>query len=603
LNDVIDRLDNLSETGQTLESYGYLGAGTVVTRTQNQRGTSLTYVKLSGESDGDAGDKYTGLDRFGRISQQRWVNSSGTAVDWYQYTYDRDSNVTSKENLVAWHAPLVHSDFYEAYTYDGLNRLTATDRYNGTAADQAFTLDGNGNITSLSTNGTAVSRTSNDFNQLTGVGGATLAYDANGSMTTDDQGHTLTYDAWNRLVSVKNGGTTLATYAYDGAGRRVKATASGATTDSYFSGSVVTEDYRGGQVYERTIAAPGYVNAVLLRDKDTDANGTLDQRVYLTADANHNVTGVISTSGTVLQHQVYSAYGEVTFTDASWTTGSDAYGLSRLFQGMLYDAASGWYVTPNRLYRAPLAYWNRVDPAQADGLNWYVPFADNPINGEDPTGLWKIDRSGGERAEATPEPRDSLKTLARQIGLNISEVRKWLIYTDLSHGPSELPPNYLPGVDDKVGNNPGCASYSVPNTAYVDLVDPGKNLLRLRIGATAQPYIEAWWAEGLKVRIHQFTPIKAGDVLAHLLDKNLYRYFFGGHGSGGSIFVGNDAITSASVEVRSFGIQEMVLYACETDDDRASWAIAVARDGSLTTYKGDVTPFTQTPVYGPGERN
>jgi RHS repeat-associated protein len=238
--------------------------------------------------------------------------------------------------------------------------------------------------------GTAVSRTSNDFNQLTGVGGATLAYDSNGSMTTDDQGHTLTYDAWNRLVSVKNGGTTLATYAYDGAGRRVTATASGTTTDSYFSGSVVAEDYRGGQAYERTVAAPGYVDAVLLRDKDTDANGTLDQRVYFTADANANITGVLSASATVLQHQFYTAYGEVAYTDASWSNTTDAYGLSRLFQGMRYAAAIGWYVTLNRLYRAPLAYWNRVDPAQADGLNWYVPFAGNPVNRLDPSGLLGI---------------------------------------------------------------------------------------------------------------------------------------------------------------------------------------------------------------------
>jgi YD repeat-containing protein len=148
------------------------------------------------------------------------------------------------------------------------------------------------------------------------VGGASLTYDNNGSMTTDDQGHTLTYDAWNRLVSVENGGTTLATYTHDGAGRRVKATASGTTTDSYSAGGVVAEVYRGGQVCERTVAAPGYVNAVLLRDKDTDANGSLDQRLYYTADANANVTGLLSTAGTILQHQVYTSYGEVTYTSA-----------------------------------------------------------------------------------------------------------------------------------------------------------------------------------------------------------------------------------------------------------------------------------------------
>jgi len=33
---------------------------------------------------------------------------------------------------------------------------------------------------------------------------------------------TLVYDAWNRLVVVKDGATTVATYFYDGLNRRVK---------------------------------------------------------------------------------------------------------------------------------------------------------------------------------------------------------------------------------------------------------------------------------------------------------------------------------------------------------------------------------------------
>ena len=49
------------------------GAGTVVTRAHPQPGVDLTYVKLSGESAGDAGDQYTGLDRFGRVVDQRWI--------------------------------------------------------------------------------------------------------------------------------------------------------------------------------------------------------------------------------------------------------------------------------------------------------------------------------------------------------------------------------------------------------------------------------------------------------------------------------------------------------------------------------------------------
>ncbi|HVT79690.1 MAG TPA: hypothetical protein VHM90_03455 [Phycisphaerae bacterium] len=114
----------------------------------------------------------------------------------------RLSNVTSKENMAAWHAPLVHSDFYETYTCDGLNRLTATDRYNGTANDQSWNLDSLGNITGVTTDAILLNRTSNSLNQLPGFGGNALSYDAAGYPTQRDQGHVLIYDGWNRLIMV-----------------------------------------------------------------------------------------------------------------------------------------------------------------------------------------------------------------------------------------------------------------------------------------------------------------------------------------------------------------------------------------------------------------
>jgi hypothetical protein len=43
----------------------------------------LTYI---GTSTGDAGDKYMGLDRFGRVVDQRWKDSSSD-LDRYQYGY------------------------------------------------------------------------------------------------------------------------------------------------------------------------------------------------------------------------------------------------------------------------------------------------------------------------------------------------------------------------------------------------------------------------------------------------------------------------------------------------------------------------------------
>jgi len=351
--------------------------------------SNLVYISRCGTGTGDAGDKYVGLDRFGRIVDQKWVNGSGTSVDEYQYTYDHDSNVLTKVNVN-------HTQNNETYTYDNLNRLTSANRNDGTANDQTWALDALGNQTSVTTNGTTVNRTSNSENQLTTVGGSTLSYDENGNMTVDDQGHTLIYDAWNRLVAVEDGeGHFIKGYTYDGLGRRVQEiTVSDTVTmtrDGYFSaGGQLLETYVEDGKQERKVYSPIYTNAVLVRDMDTDSNGSLDQRVYFTSDANFNVTSVISASGTVLQHQMYTAYGEIAWLNASWSSiGNDAYAVENLFQGMRYDRDIGWYVTSNRLYRASLAYWNRVDPAgYVDGANAMVPFRCNPVNRTDPNGTW-----------------------------------------------------------------------------------------------------------------------------------------------------------------------------------------------------------------------
>ena len=73
-----------------------------------------------------------------------------------------------------------------------------------------WSLDPLGNFSSTTTDGgSAVHNSFNKQNEETAAGACTLAFDSNGNMTTDDQGKTLVYDAWNRLVANKNGATTL----------------------------------------------------------------------------------------------------------------------------------------------------------------------------------------------------------------------------------------------------------------------------------------------------------------------------------------------------------------------------------------------------------
>jgi hypothetical protein len=76
-----------------------------------------------------------------------------------------------------------------------------------------WSLDPVGNFSSTTTDGgNAINNTFNKQNEETAAGSSTLAFDSNGNLTTDDQGHTLVYDAWNRLVTVKNGANTLTSY-------------------------------------------------------------------------------------------------------------------------------------------------------------------------------------------------------------------------------------------------------------------------------------------------------------------------------------------------------------------------------------------------------
>src|SRR5205823_13998410 len=96
------RLSSLSDGGGTLESYKYLGLGTVLERDHPESGVNGIVT----------------LDRFGRVADQDWYNTgTSSSVDEYGYGYDRDSNRTYRENLV-------DAVFSELYSYDGLNQLT-----------------------------------------------------------------------------------------------------------------------------------------------------------------------------------------------------------------------------------------------------------------------------------------------------------------------------------------------------------------------------------------------------------------------------------------------------------------------------------------------
>jgi RHS repeat-associated protein len=255
----------------------------------------------------------------------------------------------------------------------------------------------------VTTNGNTQTRTHNAQNEITGISGAvTPTYDANGNLTRDETGRQFVYDAWNRLVAVKDAaGNTLKSYAYDGLHRRIQETASGTTTDMYYSAAwqVLEERVRsdsplppgeGPGVRAQYVWSPVYVDALVLRDRDTNGDGTLDERLWVVQDANYNVTALFDNSGSVVERYVYDPFGQVTTLDAGWTERSSGSQFAWLYlhQGGRFDSVSGLYHFRHRDYSPTLGRWISLDPIryEAGDVNLYRFVFNAPTVFTDPSG-------------------------------------------------------------------------------------------------------------------------------------------------------------------------------------------------------------------------
>jgi len=414
-----------STASATFEAFKYLGAGTVVERSRPEVNVTLSMLNLSGTTAGDAGDKYTGLDRFGRVVDQRWTQGTAATspvVDRLTYTYDRNSNRLTRSNALA-------AAFSETYGYDALNQLQSFARGPESlpTTTQQWQPDALGNWLSVTTNRITQSSTPNAQNELTQVGSASPRYSSTGNLTTDAQGRTLVYDAWNRLVSVKNSvGTEVARYEYDGLNRRITervgtvafpSAASAAVRDLYYSQDwqVLEERVRTSTgtipttADTRFIWSPVYVDAMIARDRNADGNaatgtGGLEQRVYALQDANWNTTAIVAATGVsgvaagnVINRFIYMPYGESNTLTATWGTpaagSTPATPWSHLFQGLKVTDVTGLAYVRHRDYSPTLGRFIELDPIgfAAGDNNWYRFVGNSPTGRTDPSGLCEID--------------------------------------------------------------------------------------------------------------------------------------------------------------------------------------------------------------------
>ena len=440
IDDALSRIAGLiDDDGAThLADYTRLGLGAIV---------QLDYAEpqIAWSLINDAGaDPYTGLDQFNRVVDNRWYStasspssssgssfsgSSSTDLDRIQHGYDRAGNRLWRKNTVAGAAG-AYLD--ELYSYDGMYRLGKMQRgeLNGSNDDiasgtldfaQAWGLDATGNLKAFLEDDTGSgswslnqSRTANEVNEITGVtgGGWTIpAYDAAGNMTTMPQpaaptsSYTAVYDAWNRLISLSDGSTTVGQYTYDGANRLTTKLVSGTTRHFYYSAAwqVLEERFGTSSTADRQFVwGLRYIDDLVLRDRGTE-------RFYGLQDPNWNLSAIADSSGIIQERYCYEAYGAAMFlTSAFGDRLSSSYDWEMLFAAYYSNAESDLALARNRSFSPRICTWLSRDPlgfsstsavakrsphptqlSQNAGweLNLYRYCANGPVNLTDANGL------------------------------------------------------------------------------------------------------------------------------------------------------------------------------------------------------------------------
>ncbi|QGQ25646.1 hypothetical protein F1728_24495 [Gimesia benthica] len=407
-----------------LTDYSYFGLRNFVEVDYTEPDVEYTLIGTAGGNDPDTGDIYRGLDRFGRVKDSYWYDySSSSEVERIQYGYDRVGSRTYRKNVVA---DTLSKKFDELYNYDGINRLKDIDRGKLNSLKDAITdlqfaecwsLDQTGNWSNYRQDDTGngtwdlnQSRTNNKVNEITditesaGPSWVTPAYNKAGNMISMPKpadpttSFSATYDAWNRVVRIVEGVNTVAEYEYDGVKRRV--------IQKSYTGGVLNEtrhlyytEPNQWQVLEERVGSSTdpelqfvwglrYRDDLVLRDRDTTNNGTLNERLYGLQDGNWNVTSIINTSGIVQERFNYDAYGKPQFLDSSFNSQiSSSFDWEVLYCGYCWETSTELFHVRNRVYHSTLGCWIQRDPiGYADGPSLYQYCNSFPLNHTDSSG-------------------------------------------------------------------------------------------------------------------------------------------------------------------------------------------------------------------------
>jgi len=257
--------------------------------------------------------------------------------------------------------------------YDDEDRLTGYQQAS-TNFNQSWSLTSVGDWSSVTTNGTAVTRTHGPTHELLTSGGQNVTTDVKGNQTvlpaslaTQAAQLAFAWDYDNKLKSsdIDNNGSADVMFEYDALGRRVART-EGSTAVVYFQADQQTiADYpRGGAASTATYryVFASYIDEPVVR-KTTGTSGTV---LYYHRNQQYSIYALTDSSGNVSERYAYTAYGQPIFLNASATVQtSSAAGNRYTYTAREWDATLGLHhfrarwmsgLTGRFLNRDPIGY-------------------------------------------------------------------------------------------------------------------------------------------------------------------------------------------------------------------------------------------------------